>query len=133
MSQVIDFGSACFNAQPVYTYIQSRFYRSPEVLLGCPYFCAVDMWSFGCILAELYTGNPLFPGESKPPRAQMSSEELGGARGSSGELGGARGSSEERTMSLRRALMSRRGALAISLCNPKPRDPIWIWLPVPRR
>ena len=40
----------------MYTYIQSRFYRSPEVILGLPYDEAIDMWSFGCILAELYTG-----------------------------------------------------------------------------
>ena len=32
---------------------QSRFYRSPEVILGLPYDMAIDMWSFGCILAEL--------------------------------------------------------------------------------
>ena len=43
----------CFT---VYTYIQSRFYRSPEVILGLPYSMPIDMWSFGCILAELYTG-----------------------------------------------------------------------------
>lgn len=34
--KVIDFGSACHERQTVYTYIQSRFYRSPEVLLGLP-------------------------------------------------------------------------------------------------
>lgn len=45
--------------------IQSRFYRSPEVILGHPYSMAIDMWSLGCILAELYTGYPLFPGESE--------------------------------------------------------------------
>lgn len=39
-----------------------RFYRSPEVILGLPYGCEIDMWSFGCILAELLTGYPLFPG-----------------------------------------------------------------------
>jgi dual specificity tyrosine-phosphorylation-regulated kinase 2/3/4 len=49
----------------VYTYIQSRFYRSPEVILGMTYGMAIDMWSVGCILAELYTGYPLFPGESE--------------------------------------------------------------------
>jgi len=49
----------------VYTYIQSRFYRSPEVILGHQYSMAIDMWSFGCILAELYTGYPLFPGENE--------------------------------------------------------------------
>jgi len=49
----------------VYTYIQSRFYRSPEVILGMSYNMAIDMWSLGCILAELYTGYPLFPGENE--------------------------------------------------------------------
>ena len=60
--QVIDFGSSCFESERVYTYIQSRFYRSPEVILGLPYEMAIDMWSLGCILAELLTGCPLFPG-----------------------------------------------------------------------
>ncbi|CAJ1340202.1 unnamed protein product [Effrenium voratum] len=63
--KVIDFGSSCFEDERVYTYIQSRFYRSPEVILGIPYDMAIDMWSFGCILAELYTGYPLFPGENE--------------------------------------------------------------------
>ena len=49
----------------VYTYIQSRFYRSPEVILGIAYSMSIDMWSLGCILAELYTGYPLFPGENE--------------------------------------------------------------------
>jgi len=62
---VIDFGSSCFENERVYTYIQSRFYRSPEVILGLPYDMAIDMWSFGCILAELYTGYPIFPGENE--------------------------------------------------------------------
>eukprot|EP00405_Crypthecodinium_cohnii_P038897 CAMPEP_0206542752 /NCGR_PEP_ID=MMETSP0325_2-20121206/10376_1 /ASSEMBLY_ACC=CAM_ASM_000347 /TAXON_ID=2866 /ORGANISM="Crypthecodinium cohnii, Strain Seligo" /LENGTH=680 /DNA_ID=CAMNT_0054040903 /DNA_START=384 /DNA_END=2422 /DNA_ORIENTATION=+ len=63
--KVIDFGSSCFEDERVYTYIQSRFYRSPEVILGIPYDVAIDMWSFGCILAELYTGYPLYPGENE--------------------------------------------------------------------
>jgi len=63
--KVIDFGSSCFEDERVYTYIQSRFYRSPEVILGIPYDVAIDMWSFGGILAELYTGYPLFPGENE--------------------------------------------------------------------
>lgn len=49
----------------MYTYIQSRFYRSPEVILGLSYHTAIDMWSLGCIIAELYTGTPLFPGENE--------------------------------------------------------------------
>lgn len=49
----------------MYTYVQSRFYRSPEVILGHPYAMAIDMWSLGCIMAELYSGYPLFPGENE--------------------------------------------------------------------
>lgn len=82
--KVIDFGSACDERQTVYTYIQSRFYRSPEVLLGLPYVIlvaqilethiidffsryssAIDMWSLGCIVVELFLGLPLFPGSSE--------------------------------------------------------------------
>ncbi|KAI9497246.1 kinase-like domain-containing protein, partial [Zychaea mexicana] len=63
--KVIDFGSSCLENEKVYTYIQSRFYRSPEVILGMEYSMAIDMWSIGCILAELYTGCPLFPGENE--------------------------------------------------------------------
>ena len=63
--KVIDFGSSCFETEKVYTYIQSRFYRSPEVILGMSYGLPIDMWSVGCILAELYTGYPIFPGENE--------------------------------------------------------------------
>ncbi|TFL01585.1 kinase-like domain-containing protein [Pterulicium gracile] len=63
--KVIDFGSACHERQTVYTYIQSRFYRSPEVLLGLSYNAAIDMWSLGCIAVELFLGLPLFPGTSE--------------------------------------------------------------------
>ncbi|CAE6471754.1 unnamed protein product [Rhizoctonia solani] len=63
--KVIDFGSACHERQTVYTYIQSRFYRSPEVLLGMSYTSAIDMWSLGCIAVELFLGLPLFPGTSE--------------------------------------------------------------------
>lgn len=63
--KVIDFGSACHERKTVYTYIQSRFYRSPEVLLGIPYTTSIDMWSMGCIIAELFLGLPIFPGASE--------------------------------------------------------------------
>ena len=42
--------------ETVYSYIQSRYYRSPEVLLGCAYNSRVDVWSLGCIAAELFLG-----------------------------------------------------------------------------
>uniref|UniRef100_A0A182PCL6 dual-specificity kinase n=1 Tax=Anopheles epiroticus TaxID=199890 RepID=A0A182PCL6_9DIPT len=63
--KVIDFGSSCFENERVYTYIQSRFYRAPEVILGAKYDMAIDMWSLGCIVAELYTGSALLPGEDE--------------------------------------------------------------------
>ncbi|KMT16657.1 hypothetical protein BVRB_3g049430 [Beta vulgaris subsp. vulgaris] len=63
--KIIDFGSACMEDKTVYSYIQSRYYRSPEVLLGYQYTTAIDMWSFGCIVAELFLGLPLFPGISE--------------------------------------------------------------------
>lgn len=52
----------------IYQYIQSRFYRSPEVLLGIPYDLAIDMWSLGCILVEMHTGEPLFAGANEVKR-----------------------------------------------------------------
>ncbi len=61
----------------VYTYIQSRFYRSPEVILGMNYHMAIDMWSLGCILAELKTGFPIFPGESEQEQLSCIMEVLG--------------------------------------------------------
>ena len=63
---VADFGSGCLENEIVYTYIQSRFYRAPDIILGLfPYTQQIDMWSFGCIVAELYTGYPIFPGENE--------------------------------------------------------------------
>ncbi|KAA6399210.1 MAG: putative Serine/threonine-protein kinase ppk15, partial [Streblomastix strix] len=63
--RVIDFGSAAYEGKTLYTYIQSRYYRSPEVLIGAPYDCHIDMWSAGCITAELFIAHPLFPGISE--------------------------------------------------------------------
>lgn len=60
--KLVDYGSACFEGRTVYSYIQSRFYRSPEVVLGHPYNGAIDVWSLGCVAAELFLGLPIFPG-----------------------------------------------------------------------
>ncbi|RKP01188.1 hypothetical protein CXG81DRAFT_12314, partial [Caulochytrium protostelioides] len=75
--KVIDFGSACHESQTVYTYIQSRFYRSPEVLIGLPYTSSIDMWSLGCIAAELFLGLPLFPGSSEYNQVSRITELMG--------------------------------------------------------
>ncbi|KAH7831758.1 putative CMGC/GSK protein kinase [Monocercomonoides exilis] len=62
-----DFGSAKFlkKGETSVSYICSRFYRAPELVLGTSqYSFSIDMWSFGCILGELLIGHALFPGES---------------------------------------------------------------------
>ena len=66
--KVIDFGSSCRDSKTVYTYIQSRYYRAPEVILGTRYDVAIDMWSLGCTLIEMHTGEPLFGGANEVRR-----------------------------------------------------------------
>ncbi|CAG9312801.1 DYRK4_3 [Blepharisma stoltei] len=75
--KLIDFGSACFVNGKVFTYIQSRFYRAPEIVLGVDYNEAIDIWSLGCIIFELYTGYPLFPGENETDLLLCMMEVLG--------------------------------------------------------
>ncbi|WVR05712.1 hypothetical protein IAU60_002736 [Kwoniella sp. DSM 27419] len=63
--KVCDLGSAAeITEGEVTPYLVSRFYRAPEIILGLPYDTAIDMWSVGCTLYELYTGKILFPGRS---------------------------------------------------------------------
>ncbi len=57
---MIDLGSSCFITDHLSSYVQSRSYRAPEVILGVPYGQKIDLWSLGCILAELATGYVLF-------------------------------------------------------------------------
>uniref|UniRef100_A0A1Y1N919 dual-specificity kinase n=2 Tax=Photinus pyralis TaxID=7054 RepID=A0A1Y1N919_PHOPY len=75
--KIVDFGSSCQLGQRIYQYIQSRFYRSPEVLLGIPYDLAIDMWSLGCILVEMHTGEPLFSGANEVDQMSKIIEVLG--------------------------------------------------------
>jgi len=47
------------------SYICSRYYRAPELIFGATdYTCQIDVWSAGCVLAELLLGQPIFPGDS---------------------------------------------------------------------
>lgn len=73
--KLCDFGFArpCACTEPWYaerhsSYVVTRFYRPPEVLLGDKYGAPVDVWSAGCTLAELATGRPLFPGGMRSRR-----------------------------------------------------------------
>ncbi|KAJ2633687.1 U4/U6 small nuclear ribonucleoprotein prp4 [Coemansia sp. RSA 1290] len=60
-----DLGSACdVSENEVTPYLVSRFYRAPEIMLGLAYDCAIDMWSVGTTLFELYTGKIMFPGRN---------------------------------------------------------------------
>ncbi|KAG5509048.1 hypothetical protein JKF63_06056 [Porcisia hertigi] len=63
--RLIDFGSACYTAKRFHRYIQSRFYRSPEVILFLEYGTPIDRWSLACVLVELHTGVPLFDGRTE--------------------------------------------------------------------
>jgi dual specificity tyrosine-phosphorylation-regulated kinase 1 len=75
--KVVDFGNSCRTGQRMYKYVQSRYYRAPEVLLELTYGPSIDMWSLGCILVELYTGRPLFCGSSKADQVAKITEMLG--------------------------------------------------------
>jgi dual specificity tyrosine-phosphorylation-regulated kinase 2/3/4 len=75
--KLIDFGSGCFAPDRKFTYIQSRFYRAPEVILGLPYGLPIDMYSFGCVLAELHTGYPLFPGQDEADQLARQMQVMG--------------------------------------------------------
>lgn len=75
--KLIDFGSSCHLGETHFHYLQSRFYRSPEVLLGLPYDMSIDMWSLGCILVEMHTGEPLFAGVNEEDQVMKIVEVIG--------------------------------------------------------
>ena len=63
--KIIDFGSGCFDDKKIFTYIQSRYYRAPEVILEIGYDNKIDIWSLGCVIAEMYIGKPIFTGREE--------------------------------------------------------------------
>jgi len=75
--RLIDFGSGCFKGREKYEYIQSRFYRAPEVILGVPYDTGMDIWSFACVIIELIIGRPIFPGNDEHEMIEMMMSVLG--------------------------------------------------------
>ncbi len=75
--KIIDFGTGCMEGHIVYSYIQSRYYRAPEIILGLPYAAAIDMWSLGCVLLEMHLGMPLFMGQNEGEHLLMIMEYRG--------------------------------------------------------
>jgi serine/threonine protein kinase len=64
LGTAIDRSDAATAHTEITPYLVSRFYRAPEIMLGMPYDYAVDVWSIGCTLYELFTGKILFTGDS---------------------------------------------------------------------
>ena len=75
---LIDFGSATTSPSGQGQYIQSRFYRSPEVILGLPYNSMIDIWGAGCVAAELYLDFAIFACECESDVIHTISVLIGG-------------------------------------------------------
>ncbi|ESL09969.1 protein kinase [Trypanosoma rangeli SC58] len=75
--KLIDFSSSFYVGAGIYTYVQSRYYRAPEVIVGAGYGPPIDIWSTGCLLAELLLGLPLLPGSSDFHQLYLMEEMLG--------------------------------------------------------
>ena len=82
--KVIDFGSATFDEQYHSTIVSTRHYRAPEVILGLGWTFPCDIWSCGCILVELATGDALFQARgvlsvTLPTLVQMDAPSMSGS------------------------------------------------------
>lgn len=82
--KIADFGLASFfdpnQSQPLTSRVVTLWYRPPELLLGATYYgTAVDLWSTGCILAELYAGKPIMPGRTEVCALEVSHFNLCGS------------------------------------------------------
>lgn len=75
--RLIDLGSACYETRCIFKYIQSRYYRSPEVIMNLEYGTAIDRWSLGCVLVELHVGVPLFDGRTEHQQLHKMAAVLG--------------------------------------------------------
>jgi p38 MAP kinase len=81
--QICDFGLARIQDPQMTGYVSTRYYRAPEIMLTWQkYDVAVDIWSAGCIFAEMLEGKPLFPGKDR--------ESGGGGAPANARLTGAR-------------------------------------------
>ena len=66
LSQILDFGLARATDAEMTGYVATRYWRAPEIMLNWMHYGKqVDLWSVGCIMAELLTGQVLFPGTDR--------------------------------------------------------------------
>lgn len=75
--KIIDFGSACRKHDKIHAYVQSRFYRAPEIVLARGYSYEIDMWSFGCIIFELLFTRPIFSSRNETELITAQTKTLG--------------------------------------------------------
>ncbi|EDK38528.1 conserved hypothetical protein [Meyerozyma guilliermondii ATCC 6260] len=78
--KICDFGSAkkLEPKQPSVSYICSRYYRAPELIVGCTvYTTKIDIWGLGCVVAEMFLGKPIFQGQSPELQLKEISKLLG--------------------------------------------------------
>ena len=75
--KVIDFGCSCFIGKTLYSHVQSRNYRAPEIVFGLPYNELIDIWSAGCVAFEAVTGKYLFDTENENELIQQIIETIG--------------------------------------------------------
>lgn len=78
--KICDFGSAkkLESNQPSVSYICSRYYRAPELIVGCClYSTKIDIWGLGCVMGEMYMGKPVFQGQEPMLQLREISKLLG--------------------------------------------------------
>lgn len=78
--KICDFGSAkrLEPDQPSVSYICSRYYRAPELIVGCSvYTTRIDIWGLGCVIAEMFLGKPIFQGETSESQLKEITKLLG--------------------------------------------------------
>ena len=74
--KLVDFGNACWTHKHFTDDIQTRQYRSPEVIMGAKYSTPVDVWSMACMTFEVATGDHLFDPRSKPKQYTRDEDHL---------------------------------------------------------
>ncbi len=75
--KICDFGLARIQDPQMTGYVSTRYYRAPEIMLTWQkYDVAVDIWSTGCIFAEMLEGKPLFPGKDRTSSTRMQLEKI---------------------------------------------------------